>query len=110
MPPDAHDSVILGYQVWGYDDTDYRVLRNAMVVTKHSHECAICFDVIPSGSRVRTQTETYDHECKTFRFCPICCAAMVADRADGDCLHVEARTEIGRRRAEYEYTRRKDTP
>jgi hypothetical protein len=54
MPPDAHDSVILGYQVWGYDDTDYRVLRNAMVVTKHSHECAICFDVIPSGSRVRT--------------------------------------------------------
>jgi hypothetical protein len=92
------DEIILHYMLWGFDETPYRVLRNAMVTTRKPSTCAICGGDIPVGSRVRAQTEVYDGDCKTFKLCPTCAAAVVADRVDGDCLRMEERTQIGMRR------------
>jgi hypothetical protein len=92
------DDKILGYGVWGDDDSDYRVLRNAMVVVRKGHTCDLCFGSIPVGARVRAQTEVCDGACKTFRFCPDCCSAM-AIRHDDDGETIEARYELGRRNA-----------
>jgi len=94
------DEAVLSFNVWGMDDTQYRVLKNAMVTTRRPQECAICFGAIPVGSRVRTQIEVYDGTCKTFRFCVECCEAMVADFSDHDSERVESRYDIGRKRAE----------
>ena len=97
----VNDRRVLDFGVWGYDETDYRVLDNRMRVTRRPHDCAICFETIPVGSRVRAQSEVLleDHPsiAKTFYFCPTCCAAMVADR---DGLAIEERYEVGRTNAE----------
>lgn len=93
MPSD--DEIVLRYMLWGFDETPYRVLKNRMAVTRKPFHCAICFQPIPAGSRVRAQTEVYDGKCQTFRLCPTCCAAVVLDYLDGDCLRMEQRTQIG---------------
>lgn len=94
MTPDQ-EICVLNYNLWGYDDTDYRVLRNAMVTTRKHHKCDICFQPIAAGSLVRASTEVYDGICKTFRVCPTCCDSILKDQADGDSLHMDARTEVG---------------
>src|SRR5690606_19167767 len=57
--------------------------------------CAICFEDIPVGSRVRAQREVYNGKVMTFRMCPKCCNAVVQDWREGDCLHMEERINIG---------------
>lgn len=93
------DADILAYNPWGDDDSDYRVLRSGMVVTRKPHECAICFETFPAGSRVRAQTEVFDGDMKTFRFCPACCEAMgkCISGEDEDGELIEQRTQIGMR-------------
>jgi len=92
---EAEDPIILRYMLWGFDETPYRVLTNKMVTTRSPSTCAICFQGIPKGSRVRAQTEVYDGQVKTFRLCPACCSAVVLDHIDGDCLRMEAQTQLG---------------
>ena len=77
---------ILAWNLWGNDDTDYRVLRNVMLTTRCRHDCAICLQAITAGS----STEAYDGACKTFYVCPTCCEAILLDQRDGDCLHIAA--------------------
>lgn len=89
------DEIVLSYMLWGFDETPYRVLANKMVVTRKPSECAICFEAIPPGSRVRAQTEVYEGDCKTFRLCSTCCDAVIADHEDNDCLRMENRTQLG---------------
>ena len=91
----TREDMILAWNLWGMDDTPYRVMANRMVTTRKPSECAICFEAIPVGSRVRAQSEVYDGQAKTFRVCPTCCDAIVLDSVDGDCLHMEARTQVG---------------
>ena len=98
MTPQQEANVLV-HNLWGYDDTDYRVLRNRMVTTRAKHACDICFGGIAPGSRVRASTEVYDGICKTFRVCPECCEAILNDQHDGDCNHMEARTQLGMKRA-----------
>lgn len=91
---------MLSFNPWGDDDSNYRVLRNQMVVVRYPHKCAMCFERIPARSRVRAQTECYDGQAMTFRFCPACCRAMgrvVSGKADIDVI--ERRMELGRRNA-----------
>jgi hypothetical protein len=88
---------VLDFNPWGYDDTEYRVLRNSLLMTRSQHGCAICFDTIPSRARVRAQTEVFDGTVKTFYFCPLCCDAMIADE---DGLAIEERYAQGRAAAE----------
>lgn len=89
------EAIILRWDLWGADDTDYRVMRNKMVTSVKPSECAICFEGIPAGSRVRAQSEVYDGKAKTFRICPACCDAIALDSLDGDCLRMEVRTQLG---------------
>jgi hypothetical protein len=70
------DEAVLNYYPWAGDESD----------------------VIPPRSRVRAQTEVYEGQCMTFRFCSFCCAAMAA-RYDDDGQALEQRTEIGMRLA-----------
>lgn len=87
----------LRYNPWGFDESAYRVLWNVMATTRAQHTCALCFEGIPAGTRVRAQAEVCDGKAKTFRFCPACCDAMRAhaNGADPDGGEIELRTQIG---------------
>ena len=90
---------ILNFNPWGDDDSPYRVLDNRMVVTRYPHDCAICFEVIPAGARIRAQREASGGKAMTFRFCVKCCAAMAIARRSGDIEPLEKRTALGMRLA-----------
>lgn len=98
----ATDSDVLAYNPWGFDESDYRVLKNVMVTTRKVHLCDLCFEMIPAGTRSRAQSEIFEGDAKTFRFCPACCEAMgrCVSHDDPDGLEVEARMELGRNNAE----------
>ena len=104
------EAVALGYDPWGERDATYVVLSNKFVTTRKPLECSICFEAIPSGSRVRAQREVDYGKAKTFRFCAEC-SWLMAHRHDepgepdgnGDCDNFErlvTRYDIGRRNAE----------
>ncbi len=73
----------LGYDPWGERDATYRTLDDRFVVTRKPAKCAICFEVIPVGSRVRAKREADNGKAMTFRFCVECCRLM-AERHDDD--------------------------
>lgn len=91
----------LRYNPWGDDDSDYRVLRNVMAVTRKPSRCAMCFEDIPAGARVRAQSEIFEGKAMTFRFCPLCCEAMRARVSGRDCdgRQLEERTMLGQTNA-----------
>jgi len=94
------DADILAYDPWEGDrDSDARTLRDKMVVTRKPHVCAICFESIPIGARVRAQTQqsTEERKVMTFRFCEACCAAMAV--AADDWEPINERTALGMRAA-----------
>lgn len=84
----------LDFNPWGFDESDYRVLTNRLVVTRKPHDCAICFEVIPAKTRARAQSEIFEGKAKTFHFCQTCCDAMAINRED-DGLWLESRYELG---------------
>lgn len=95
-----YDRLALQFHPW-HDDSDYRVMSNKMVVARIKAECAICFDDIKPGQRVRAQSETYDGKAMTFKFCVKCCNAMVRlGQGRRDIDELEGRYELGRRRCE----------
>jgi hypothetical protein len=94
MTPEDFDRTVLAYDVWGGDESPYRVLRHLMVIVRESHECAICFQPIVRGERVRAQAEVCEGVCKTFRFCAACCRAMAKNRRD-DGRAMERRYQLG---------------
>lgn len=102
---EAQEQRALSFDPWGDRDADYRILKNAFITTRKPTTCAICFESIAVGSRVRAQTEVSDGDEKvaTFRFCPECCRLM-ACRFDDDDDHgfeaLYARYELGRVNAE----------
>lgn len=89
------DRYVLQFNPWGDDDSPYRVLDNRMVITRVSHECAICFESIPNGQRVRAQRESLEGKARTFYFCQPCCSAMAVALKRGDIEPLERRTQIG---------------
>lgn len=95
------DQRILDYGIWGMDDSDYRVLRNRMIVTRLPATCAICLTPIPPKSRVRASTEVCDGKCMTFKICPSCCE-VCADDPDGEGM--SARYALGEQTARQKET------
>lgn len=90
------EAAVLAYDPWAGDrDSDARTLRDSMVTTRKPSTCAICLEDIPSGSRVRAQTQqsTEMGKVMTFKFCPTCCQAMSV--AADDWNPIEERTRIG---------------
>ena len=83
----------------GKGDDDYIVLRNSIVVTRRLARCAVCFESIPVGSRVRAQTECGAGKVMTFRFCPTCVEAFAAYRLKDDWKALDRRYNLGRKNA-----------
>jgi hypothetical protein len=95
------DPDVLSYNPWGFDESPYRVLRNVMATTRKPHDCAMCFEFIPSGTRVRAQSEVMEGKAATFHFCPLCCVAMARLRSDDpDGLEIERRMSLGQANAQ----------
>lgn len=87
----------LGFDPWAGDmDDDSVTLRDAFVKARKPAKCAICFDDIPIGARVRSQTQQSDEQRKvmTFKFCETCCAFMATDDQ-----RLESRYALGMSRA-----------
>lgn len=99
--PAFDKAACLAVNPWGDGKGDdiYRVLSNKVVTARKAHECQQCLGPIEPGERHRAQREVSpDLGCRTFRFCPECCAAFaVSGRDCGDAL-VE-RWRLGERRA-----------
>lgn len=94
MSRPTDDEIVLSWDPFAGDETGYRQLRNRMVVTRKPCECHWCGLPIRVGSRVRSLTEAFDGEIQTTRFCPDCCAAVVASwdwpgDVDGDDVGVD---------------------
>lgn len=97
------EAAALSYDPWAGDrDSDARTMRDKFIVTRKTATCAICFQGIPVGSRVRAQSQISREMGKamTFRFCALCCEAMSV--AEGDWKPIEERTALGMSRAETE--------
>lgn len=92
----AEERNALEYDPWGERDATYRTMRDRFVTTRKPSQCAICFEPIPAGSRVRAKTEVDDGHAATFRFCPECCWLM-ANRLDDDVFErLMKRYDLGR--------------
>lgn len=88
----------------GKGDDRYRVFSNKIVTTRKPSQCALCFEKIRVGTRVRAQTEqSDDYGVKTFRFCFRCVAAMGAYSLDDEFSRLERRYAIGRKNADREH-------
>lgn len=81
------DEDILNVDPLGYDkgDSPFTILSNKMVVTHKPHDCVICREAVPVGSRARVTTEVnQERKFSTYYFCPACCEAMAASWTDND--------------------------
>lgn len=99
-PPDPlsaltaeQEAFVLDYDPWGERDATYRTLSDKFVVTRKPAECAICFEVIPVGARVRAKSEVDDGKAKTFKFCPECCWLMAHRNDEPSDEDVKAETD-----------------
>lgn len=75
------EATALEYDPWGERDATYRTVGDKFVTTRKPSACAICFESIAVGSRVRAKSEVDDGKAATFRFCETCCWLM-AHRSD----------------------------
>jgi hypothetical protein len=96
----------LSYDPWGERDASYRTLADKFVITRKPSECAVCFESIPAGDRVRAKSEVDDGRAATFRFCRTCCWLMAHrnDEPDEDGVdpyeRLSDRYDRGRQNAE----------
>lgn len=97
-----------GYDPWGERDATYRTLSDTFVTTKKPAECAICFESIPVGSRVRSKREVDDGKAATFKFCAECCWLMAHRHDEPSDADVDVGTDnFGRLMARYDVGRKK---
>lgn len=81
---DMLDSPVLNYNLFEGDrDVNIVQLANRMLVTRKPHDCVLCADTIPTGDRVRAQSEVNrdDNQVARFYVCVPCCDA-IAKRFD----------------------------
>lgn len=84
---DLLDRATLAYDPFSGDDTDYKTLRDKMVIARKSGPCHICQETIQPRQRVRALAQVFDGTAATFRFCPVCCDAMAkADDDNGEAI------------------------
>jgi len=87
------DSLVLNYELFAGDrDSNVALLANKMLVTRKPHDCVICREAIPAGTRVRAQSEVNrdDDQVARFYVCRPCCEA-IAKRVEDDGAAIEAR-------------------
>ena len=79
------EATVLNFDPWAGDyDSDARTMRDLFVTTRKPAKCAICFDTIKAGARIRAQTQISEEQRKamTFKFCQTCCRAMEREGRD----------------------------
>lgn len=88
MTPEQEENALAHDMFAGdFGTPDDHVFRNAMVTARKAGPCHCCREEIQPKSRIRSQTEKYDGEIMTFRWCTLCCEAMARSGADnGDSL------------------------
>lgn len=59
-----------------------RTLKNTIGKVRKDHKCSLCLGVIKKGDAIRIQTEVFDGEITTYRWCPECCLAMAKSWTD----------------------------
>jgi hypothetical protein len=83
----------------GDRDSDITVFSDRMIVARKAHRCQICGGPIAADERHRARTErdNDDQVVATFRFCGLCCEAMVKALYDPDDVGkaIEERTGMG---------------
>lgn len=101
MTPEEEDWA-LNFDPWAGDmDSDAVTMRDQFVRTRQPADCAICFEAIPVGARVRSQTQRSEEQRKvmTFKFCVTCCELMASSHRDND-ERIEDRYALGQRNAQ----------
>lgn len=91
--PDMLDAAVLNFELFQGDrDSNVVQLANRMLVTRKPHGCVICQETIPTGTRVRAQSEVNrdDNQVARFYVCVPCCEA-IAHRFQDDGAAIDAR-------------------
>lgn len=90
---DLVDSLVLNYNLFEGDrDVNIVRLANRMLVTRKPHDCVLCAETIPAGTRVRAQSEVNrdDNQVARFYVCAPCCDA-IAKRFEDNGAAIDAR-------------------
>lgn len=61
-----------------------KTLRDAMVKARKPHTCTHCAGLIGSGETYRSRTDVVDGDLMSWKWCALCCAAMVEEMGDHD--------------------------
>lgn len=62
---------------------DEVLFQNKIVTARKEHSCHHCNGKIEAGSKYRLMTEKVEGNIKTFRWCGMCCVAMIIDAENG---------------------------
>lgn len=96
----AEEQRCLSHDPWGWDETQYHLLRDGFVRVRKPHPCQCCGHEIRPGMRVRSRAEIDldDQRRATFYWCIQCCEAMARVNDDnGESL--EHRYAMGQKKA-----------
>ena len=66
---------------FGYGDEC--TIKNKIVKAKKEHKCHNCNEKILKGEKNRIMVEKVNGELMTFRWCALCCVAMICDEESG---------------------------
>lgn len=61
-----------------------RTLRDALVQAKKPHECTHCGGPIIVGEKHRSRTDVISGDLMSYRWCSLCCDAMLAEMKELD--------------------------
>jgi hypothetical protein len=95
---DMLDADVLHYELFQGDrDSNVVLLANRMLVTRKPHDCVICREMIPGGTRVRAQSEVSrdDNQVARFYVCVPCCEA-IAKRFEDNGAAIDGRYALAR--------------
>lgn len=59
-----------------------RTLSDSMVKARKAHQCSHCAGPIVAGETYRARSDIADGDLMTWKWCALCCAAMVEESAE----------------------------
>lgn len=62
---------------------DERTFENKIVTARKDHDCFHCDTAISKGEKYRKMVEKSGDELRTFKWCSLCCVAMILDDKNG---------------------------
>lgn len=74
-----------------------RTLRDALVTARKQHECTHCGGTISAGQKHRSRTDVICGDLLSYRWCSLCCDAMLIELQELDEDHPEPSMAYERR-------------